>query len=237
MLSKFNELPWLARFLVMLTVAGGVWYAFHYFVLSATAAETVQLSERRDTLRAQNQQGAVVQMRLTEFKHRFEQLKGEYEQTKQLLPEAVEISRVLENIQALAKNRLIVKSFVPQAEEQQKDFYRVRSIKVEVIGSYPALEGFFQQVADLKRIVNISNLEIKALTEQREGQSLEASFTVSAMYAEPQDVNNLKPLPPKPAAPGAPPAPAPNVAPPAPNAAATPPPPPPASSETQKPVG
>jgi type IV pilus assembly protein PilO len=230
MLSKFNDLPWLARFLVMLTVAAGVWYAFDYFVLSATAAETVQLTERRDTLRAQNQQAAVVQSRLAEFKARFEQLKIEYDQTKQLLPEAVEISRVLENIQMLAKNRLVVKSFVPQGEEQQKDFYRVRSIKIEVLGSYPALEGFFQQVADLKRIVNVSGLEIKALQEQREGQSLEASFTVSALYAEPQDVNNLKPLAPKPAAaPGAP-------AETAPAAGATPPPPPP-SAETQKPVG
>jgi type IV pilus assembly protein PilO len=234
MLSKFNDLPWLARFLVMLTVAGGVWYGFHYFVLSATAAETVQMTERRDTLRAQNQQAAVVQSRLAEFKARFEQLKVEYDQTKQLLPEAVEISRVLENIQFLAKNRLVVKSFVPQGDEQQKDFYRVRSIKIEVLGSYPALEGFFQQVADLKRIVNVSGLEIKALQEQREGQSLEASFTVSALYAEPQDVNNLKPLAPKPAAAtGAPAetAPAGN----APAAGATPPPPP--SAETQKPVG
>jgi type IV pilus assembly protein PilO len=235
MLSKFNNLPWLVRFAVMLTAAGGVWYGFHYFVLSATAAETAQMSERRDTLRAQNQQGAVVQARLTEFKARFEQLKIEYDQTKQLLPEAVEISRVLENIQMLAKNKLTVKSFVPHAEEQQKDFYRVRSIKIEVTGSYPALESFFQQVADLKRIVNIGGLEIEALQEQREGQSLKASFAVSAMYAEPQDVNNLKPLAPKPAdgnaanaAPGA-------VAPPAPAAGATPPPPP--AEEAKKPVG
>lgn len=231
MLSKFNDLPWLMRFVVMLVMASGVWYGFHYFVLSATAAETTQLSERRDTLRAQNQQGAVVQTRLVEFKRRFEQLKGEYEQTKQLLPEAVEISRVLENVQSLAKNRLIVKSFVPQADEQQKDFYRTRSIKVEVLGSYPSLESFFQQIADLKRIVNIAGLEIKALTEQKEGQSLEASFVVIAMYAEPQDVNNLKPVAPKPAnAPNAAPA-----TPAAPAAGATPPPPPPA--ETQRPVG
>jgi type IV pilus assembly protein PilO len=206
MLSKFNDLHWLARFLVLLMAAGGVWYGFHYFVLSATAAETTQLNERLDGLRVQNRQAATVQSNLQQFKARFEQLKVEYDQTKQLLPEAVEISRVLENVQALAKNRLVLKSFVPQGDEQQKDFYRVRSIKIEVLGSYPALEGFFQQIADLKRIVNISGLEIKALQEQREGQSLEASFTVSAMYAEPQDVNNIKPGAPAPAAPGPPPA-------------------------------
>jgi len=210
------------QFLVMLALAGGVWYGFRYFVLSATAAETEQLSAKRDQLRSQNQQASVVQSRIAEFKSRFEQLKIEYDQSKQLLPEAVEISRVLENVQRLAKDKLIVKSFVPQ-DEQQKDFYRIKPIKVEIIGTYPGLEGFFQQIADLRRIVNITSAEIKGAQDQREKVSLEASFTVSALFAEPQDINNIKPLPPsKPAgAPGQPGTPAP-AATPTPAPAATP---------------
>ena len=213
-MNRLSALPWYMQFLVMLAVAGGVWYGFHYFVLSATAAETEQLAAKRDQLRSQNQQAAVVQSRIAEFKARFEQLKIEYDQSKQLLPEAVELSRVLENVQTLAKNRLIVKSFVP-LDEQQKEFYRVRPIKVEVVGTYPGLESFFQQIADLRRVVNITGAEIKGVQDQRENISLEASFTVSAFYAEPQDINNLKSLPPsKPAgAAGQPAAPAPAATP------------------------
>ena len=52
----------------------------------------------------------------------------------------------------------------------------------------------FRQISELKRIVNISNLEVQALTEQHDGQTLTATFTLAALYAEKQDVNNLKPI-------------------------------------------
>jgi type IV pilus assembly protein PilO len=204
MLSRLNGLPWYFRFLIMLVVAGGVWYGFHYFVLSATAAETEQLTAKRDQLRSQNQQASVVQSRIAEFKARFEQLKAEYEQSKQLLPEAVEISRVLEHVQTLARNKLLVMNFLPE-DEEQKDFYRIQPVKVDVYGTYPQLQSFFQQMAELRRVVNITEAEIKGADRQRTNRSIEAHFIVSAFYAEPEDINNLKPLPPKPVgAPGQP---------------------------------
>lgn len=202
MFSRLNGLPWYFRFLVMLAVAGGVWYGFHYFVLSATAAETETLTAKRDQLRSQNQQASVVQSRIAEFKARFEQLRAEYDQSKQLLPEAVELSHVLEHVQTLAKNKLLVMSFLPQ-DEEQKDFYRIQPVKVDIYGTYPQLQSFFQQMSELQRVVNITEAEIKAMDVQRVNRSIEAHFTVSAFYAQAEDVNNMKPLAP-PKAPGTP---------------------------------
>lgn len=196
MLEKIKALHWGIQFAIMLAVAGVVFYGFDYFVLSATAAETRELTTKLEGLRSKNQQVAAVKTRLSDFKARYEQLRGEYEQTKQLLPEAVEISRVLEQVQALAKDRLRLRIFEPQ-DEQQKDFYRYRPIKVEVAGTYPKLQDFFHEIADLRRIVNVSDAEIKAAQQQRENMSLEATFTVSALYAEPEDISNLKPAEPK----------------------------------------
>ena len=195
MISRLNALPWYFRFLVMLAVAGGVWYGFHYFVLSATAAETEELTAKRDQLRSQNQQASVVQARIVEFKARFDQLKAEYEQSKNLLPEAVELSRVLEHVQTIARNKLLVMNFLPQ-DEEQKDFYRIQPVKVDVYGTYPQLQSFLQEMAGLQRVVNITEAEIKGADVQRVNRSIEAHFVISAFYAEPQDINNLKPLPP-----------------------------------------
>jgi Tfp pilus assembly protein PilO len=196
MLEKIKALHWGIQFAIMLAVAGAVFYGFDYFVLSATAAETRELTAKLEGLRSKNQQVAAVKTRLSDFKARYEQLKVEYEQTKQLLPEAVEISRVLEQVQALAKDRLKLRIFEPH-DEQQKDFYRYRPIRVEVAGTYPKLQDFFHEIADLRRIVNVSDAEIKAAQQQRENMSLEATFTVSALYAEPEDISNLKPAEPK----------------------------------------
>lgn len=218
MLNKFNDLHWLARLFVMLVLAAGIWYAFDYFVLTSTKAETTELIQRREDLRSSNVQAATVESRLPEFKAKFEQLKAEYEQTKELLPENVELSRALESLQITARNNnLVVTAFSPTDKDGkgdvQKDFYRLKQIAVNLTGSYPNLKNFFRDIAELKRVVNITNLSISALNEQREGQTLAANFILSALYAEKQDVDNLKPLPPPkaenaPATPGAPAAPA-----------------------------
>jgi Tfp pilus assembly protein PilO len=201
MLDKFNDLHWLARFFVMLVIAAGLWYAFDYFVLASTKAETVQLIQQREDLRSSNAQATVIEARLPEFKAKFEQLKGEYEQTKELLPENVELSRALESLQVTARNnKLSVVSFAPMDKDGKgdatKDFYRMKQITVNLTGNYPNLQNFFRAISELKRVVNISNLTITALNEQREGQTLSATFVLSALYAEAQDVNNLKPLAP-----------------------------------------
>lgn len=227
MLEKFNDLHWLARLFVMLIVAAGIWYAFDYFVLTSTKAETAELAQRREDLRSSNVQAATVEARLPEFKTKFEQLKAEYEQTKELLPENVELSRALESLQITARNNnLVITSFAPLDKDGkgdvQKDFYRMKQIAVNLNGNYPNLKNFFRDIADLKRVVNITNLTITSLNEQREGQTLAANFTLSALYAEKQDVNNLQPLPPPKAAPGTPATPAAPAAPPP--AAAGPPP-------------
>lgn len=198
MLEKFKALHWGLQFATLLAVAGAMFYGFDYFVLSATAAETREMTAKLEQLRTKNQQVAAVRNRLSEFKTRYEQLRVEYEQTKQLLPEAVELSRVLEQVQLLAKGNLKVRVFEPQ-DEQQRDFYKLRPIKIEVAGTYPRLQDFFQNIAELRRIVNVSDAEIRSAQQQRENVSLEASFIVSALYAEPEDISNLKPAePPKP---------------------------------------
>jgi type IV pilus assembly protein PilO len=208
MLDKFNDLHWLARFFVMLVIAAGLWYAFDYFVLASTKAETAELIQKREDLHSSNVQAAIVESRLPEFKAKFEQLKAEYEQTKELLPEDVELSRALENLQITARNnKLTVVSFAPTDKDGKgdvtKDFYRMKQIAVSLTGNYPNLKSFFAAISELKRVVNISNLTITALNEQREGQTLSANFILSALYADKQDVNNLKPLAPLKTEPGA----------------------------------
>lgn len=201
MLEKFNDLHWFARFFLMMLVAAGIWYGFDYFLLSSTRAETLELRTKLSGLKSSNAEAAIVESHLPEYKAQFEQLKGQYDQAKELLPENVELSKVLESLQVTARNNnLLVVNFSPAGNEKadvQKEFYRMKPVNIKLIGNYANLEKFFLQISDLKRVVNISSLEIVALPEQREGQTLGASFTLSALYADKQDVNNLKPQPPK----------------------------------------
>ncbi|MFN0119255.1 MAG: type 4a pilus biogenesis protein PilO [Blastocatellia bacterium] len=197
MLERLKAMHWAIMLAVMLLVGGAAVYGFHYLFLSGIVAETQTLAGELEQLRTKNRQVNAAQTSLNDFKAKFDQLKLEYEQSKQLLPESVEISRVLEQVQLLAKNRLRIEKFEPDKEDEEMEFYKLRKVRVAVTGTYPRLQDFFQQMADLKRIVNITNAEIRGASPQRENLSLEANFTVSALYANPEDINNLKPPAPK----------------------------------------
>ena len=157
MLEKFNDLHWFARFFLMMLVAAGIWYGFDYFLLSSTRAETLELRTKLSGLKSSNAEAAIVESHLPEYKAQFEQLKGQYDQAKELLPENVELSKVLESLQVTARNNnLLVVNFSPAGNDKadvQKEFYRMKPVNVRLIGNYANLEKFFLQISDLKRVV------------------------------------------------------------------------------------
>jgi Tfp pilus assembly protein PilO len=118
----------------------------------------------------------------------------EYEQSALLLPEEAQVSRILESVQAMAKEKLLVMSFKSAEKKDDKnDKYKDLPIKVKhlpvevsVLGTYPRLQDFFQRMAGLPRIINISDVSLASADKQNDKVTLKASFTVSALYAEPE---------------------------------------------------
>jgi Tfp pilus assembly protein PilO len=197
MLETLKNLHWGIQFLLMLVLAGAFFYGFDYLVLTNVSAETKQKQIELDKLKAENQTLNSVKARLSEFQARGEQLKVEYEQSALLLPEEAQVSRILESVQAMAKEKLLVMSFKSPEKKDDKndknDKYKDLPIKVKhlpvevnVLGTYPRLQDFFQRMASLPRIINISDVSLASTDKQNEKVTLRASFTVSALYAEPE---------------------------------------------------
>jgi Tfp pilus assembly protein PilO len=194
MLKTLKNLHWGIQFLLMLVLAGALFYGFDYLALASVSAETKQKQIELDKLKAENQTLNSVKARLSEFQARGEQLKIEYEQSALLLPEEAQVSRILESVQAMAKEKLLVMSFKsPEKKDDKNDKYKdlpikVRHLPVEVsvLGTYPRLQDFFQRMAGLPRIINISDVSLASADKQNDKVTLKASFTVSALYAEPE---------------------------------------------------
>jgi len=103
----------------------------------------------------------------------------------------VEISKVLENIQQQAtEQKLTLKVFTPR-DLVKKEFYKEKPISIQVTGLYNNLGRFFQQLGTYRRIVNISEIDIKKAPQQTDNHDIDASFTVTAFLASEQDVTNL----------------------------------------------
>jgi Tfp pilus assembly protein PilO len=194
MLKTLKNLHWGIQFLLMLVLAGAFFYGFDYLALTSVSAETKQKQMELDKLKTENQTLNSVKARLSEFQARGEQLKVEYEQSALLLPEEAQVSRILESVQAMAKEKLLVMSFKSAEKKDDKnDKYKDLPIKVKhlpvevsVLGTYPRLQDFFQRMAGLPRIINISDVSLASADKQNDKVTLKASFTVSALYAEPE---------------------------------------------------
>lgn len=175
-------MPWYVRLLIFVGIAGVIYAPFWYFVTSSTRAETAELNARITELLPRNAQAQIASQRLNDFRAAYAARQQEYEELKALLPEQRELTSVLQGVQDRARtSNLSVRRFSPKDDVQQ-DFYSGKKIEVGVTSSFAGLRAFFDQMAKYQRIVSITNFEIKQLDKQRDGQTIDSRFDLTAYY-------------------------------------------------------
>lgn len=186
-----SGIPWFIQLLILIVVGVLIVFAVDYTFLADVREETKKKNVELDKLREENRKGAIVRDNLKAYQKRFDQAQTELRDLRELLPEDVEISKVLENIQQQAtEQRLVLKNFQPR-DLVKREFYKEKPINIQVTGLYNNLGRFFQQIATYRRIVNISDVDIKKVVEQTENRNIDASFTVTAFLASEQDVTSV----------------------------------------------
>lgn len=183
--------PWFVQFIGIILIGAIVGYAGGNFLFADTREETRKKQEELNKLREDNRKGAIVRDNLKSYQKRFDDAQAELKNLRELLPEDVEISRVLENIQQQAtEQKLTLKVFIGR-DLQKKDFYKEKPVNIQVAGLYNSLGRFFQQIATYRRIVSVSDVQIKKANPQTLNHDIDASFTVTAYVASEQDVSNV----------------------------------------------
>jgi len=181
-IGNLNSIPWYARLLIFVAMAGVVYGAFWYFVTSGTRKETKGLQEQISVLQKANTEAQIASQRLNEFRTSYKNKQEQLEELRALLPEQRELTKVLEGIQDRARTTgLSLRKFSPKDDVQQ-DFYSGKRIDVSVQSSFAGLRSFFDQMAHYQRIVSISNFEIKQLEKQASNKTVEARFDLTAYY-------------------------------------------------------
>ena len=187
--------PWFVQFIGIILIGAIIGYAGGNFLFADTREETRKKTEELNKLREDNRKGAIVRDNLKSYQKRFDDAQAELKNLRELLPEDVEISRVLENIQQQAtEQKLTLKVFIGR-DLQKKDFYKEKPVNIQVSGLYNSLGKFFQQIATYRRIVSISEVDIKKANPQTLNHDIDASFTVTAYVASEQDVSNVSAVP------------------------------------------
>lgn len=186
-----STIPWYVQMIVLVVAGVFIFFLVDYAMFDDVRQDTKKKSDEVARLREENRKGAIIRDNLKAYQQRYEQAQDELKALRELLPEDVEISKVLENIQQQAsEQKLVVKQFTPK-DLVKKGFYQEKPINIQVSGLYNSLGRFFQQIATYRRIVNVSDVEIKKANEQTEARDIEASFTVTAYLATEADITNV----------------------------------------------
>ena len=155
------------------------WFSFTY---KANASELNGLEEEyRDLSKDLNKARQAIN-RLPYLEKEYELLHEKWQQGRQLLPEEEEMVEMLQKITLLGTRAGVEFTlFKPLPGRPMQDYTEI-PIEITVAGSYHQVGAFLSEVANMKRIINVSGLELETVEEReaREGQTATATFEAVA---------------------------------------------------------
>lgn len=159
---NLNKLPWYGQvgLFVALALAGvGVFYQFY---VVPTMADMATRQQRLTALRVDITKGSTTANQLNQFRRQVAELESRLESLKAVLPEQKDVADLLRRIQTLAtQSNLAIRGFKP-APSVTKQMHAEWPIALQLDGTYHNLGMFFDRVSKFSRIINISNIDIRA---------------------------------------------------------------------------
>jgi len=159
---SLNKLPWYGQVGLFVALALGGVAVFYYFYVMPINAD---MDGRRQTLaglRANITKGSITANQLGQFKGQVAELESRLESLRAVLPEQKDVGDLLRRIQTLAtQSDLAIRGFKP-SPSVTKQLHAEWPIALKLEGTYHNLALFFDRVSKFSRIINISNLDIRA---------------------------------------------------------------------------
>jgi len=155
---NFNEMSGIKQWGLVLAVAGLLSAAlyFTYFKSQRDANDSAQKS--LDAKLQENRELEPYKSKLAEIDRQLASLEQQMEIEKRIVPEEKEVDAFMKMLDAeAAKAGIELRRYTAQPVAS-KEFYTEVPFEIELDGSYYSMMNFFDRVAKLERIVNVSNL-------------------------------------------------------------------------------
>ncbi len=168
------------------------------FTYAARKMEIQRLETRHQDLSRDLEKARLLVRNLERVEQEYEALHQQWQVAQTLLPEANEMPQLLRKVTAAGQQSGVIFDLFRPAPLISKGFYADNPVEVKVVGGYHQTGVFLSRLANLNRIVNISDLKLKGLDKQEDQpQTVETSLTLTAYTlgggpAEPQDVPQEK---------------------------------------------
>ena len=182
LLEKLDRLPSLARYGILAGVGLAVvgLYLLLFFGSDQTALRGLQT--RRAKLEQNIQAAKAVASNLDSFKRKREELQEQLKAALEKLPESSDLPALLTNITGLGKKSGLEIQTFKQGKKIDRGFYSEQQIELEFSGAYHDIGLFFDRIASLSRIVNLSDLTFTVASETGETPLLSVKGIAATFY-------------------------------------------------------
>jgi type IV pilus assembly protein PilO len=159
---NLNKLPWYGQVALFVVLGLGLIGGFYWFYVLPTQAEMATREQRLAALRVDIAKGSATANQLNQFRQQVAELEGRLESLKAVLPEQKDVADLLRRIQTLAtQSNLAIRGFKP-APSVTRQLHAEWPIALQLDGTYHNLAMFFDRVSKFSRIINVSNITIRA---------------------------------------------------------------------------
>ena len=181
---SLSKLPWYAQIGAFVVVCAGAVFGFWHFYVSEVQADIALRQTRLTALRVDIDKGIATARQLPQFEEQVTKLEQRLESLRQVLPEEKDVADILRRIQGLAtKSNLTIQRFTPGKVVEQK-LYAEIPFKLQAEGTYHNLGYFFDQVSKFPRIINISEIALKAKTPPSPSATITADLTATTFVLQ-----------------------------------------------------
>ena len=181
---SLSKLPWHAQIGAFVVVCLGAVFGFYQFYVSEVQSDIALRQTRLTALRADIDKGVATARQLPQFEAQVTQLEQRLESLRQVLPEEKDVADILRRIQGLAtKSNLAIQRFQPGKVVQQK-LYAEIPYKLQAEGTYHNLGYFFDQISKFPRIINISEIAVRAKSPAEPTATITADLTATTFVLQ-----------------------------------------------------
>lgn len=172
-----------------IVVAGlGYLYFFATFVpfgYRAMSAEKKELQGQYEQLSSDLNKARQTLSSMARVEREFEALQVRYEAARLLLPEEKEVANLLRMVSLVGQQSGVQFELFKPMPQIVQGYYIENPVEVKVVGGYHEVGAFLADVANLSRIVKVSNLNLGGLEGSETSETVMATFTASAYTLNP----------------------------------------------------
>ncbi len=171
LIERLLELPPRQRILAIVGAVAAVVLLYAYFLYWPREAQIEEKTKQVENLRRDRDRKAALVGNIEAARKEVQKLDGDLRAAVAQLPDTKEIPELLSAVSSLGiESGLEIVQF-KQREEEYADFYARVPVDIVVRGTFHQVVSFFDKVGRMPRIVNVSEVSIKA-PERIEGNEV-----------------------------------------------------------------